>query len=208
MEILIVEDHLMSIDGYITRLKASFPTANCLQALTSQEAYRLITTSPKLDWAIIDQQLPAYEEKNLFSGIDIALLIKERHPACKIIIITAHEEAIELYKIYYEAKPDALLIKSEFSNFNFLNLLAPNKTYQSPKVKKAIRSLIKSELLTDFINIEILGYLKESYKASELHEHIDLSQSAIDKRIKKMREYFDASDTVELIRKASQEKII
>jgi len=208
MEILIVEDHSMTIAGYISILSELFPSANFLKALNCLEAYMEITTSSKLDWAIIDYQLPAFQEKNLYSGIDIALLIKKKHPNCRIMIITAYEEVTTIYTIYTKASPDALLIKSDLVNFNFLHNLPYGQIYLSKKAQEAMKTLSQQHILFDSINCEILVYLKVGYRPNELENMISLSRSAIEKRIKKMREYFDASDTGELIRKASQEKII
>ena len=88
MNILIVDDHLMTIEGYINLLKKEIPVFTPFKSLNCEEAYRLITSVPALDVAIIDYQIPEFAEKGLNSGVDVALLLKQYHPKCKVIMIS------------------------------------------------------------------------------------------------------------------------
>src|SRR5690606_26061698 len=115
MNILIVDDHLMTIEGYIALLKKEIPVSASFKALSCEGAYHSINSASVLDMAIIDYQLPEFEEKELNNGIDIALLIKKYHPKCKVIMITAYQEATIVYDIHKKVQPDALIIKNDNS---------------------------------------------------------------------------------------------
>lgn len=71
MNVLIVDDHLMTIEGFIALLEKDIPEFTSFKALDCEEAYHLITSISSLDLAIIDYQLPVFEEKGIYSGIDI-----------------------------------------------------------------------------------------------------------------------------------------
>ena len=208
MNVLIVEDHLMTIKGYGTLLEETMPEVSFLNAFNCQEAYLHIKTTPKLDLAIIDYQLPAFEVKKLYSGIDVALKVKRHHPNCLICIITAYEEATTIYDIHSKAQPNALIVKSDFKDFKFIKYISSRKTYLSRKVQEAIKAIDSSQLFFEDKNREIVVYLKQGFRISDIASTVELSQSAVEKRITKMREYFGATDRNDLIKKATEENII
>src|SRR5690606_21815647 len=119
MNILIVDDHLMAIEGYIALLEKEIPAFSASKVLNCEEAYHSINSTSVFDLAIIDYQLPEFEEKGLYCGVDVALLLQEHHPKCKIIMITAYEEATIVYSIHRKVQPDALIIKSDISYTTF-----------------------------------------------------------------------------------------
>ena len=59
--------------------------------------------------------LPAYEEKNLFTGSDIAILIRKIFPLCKIIIISMHKEPLWVNQIYKSVNPEGFIAKSDIN---------------------------------------------------------------------------------------------
>lgn len=208
MEILIVEDHLMTIKGYIAMLNKEIPKFSTIKALDAKAAYHNIVSTSDLDLAIIDYQIPKYEKRELYTGIDIALLLKKHHPNCKICMITAFAEAVKIYDINSKVRPNALLVKQDVTDFSFIKTIFSGNTYKSKKAQKAITAISNHRKIFDDINREILTYLKNGYKISELEDILSLSESGIKKRIANMRNYFSATDRNELIKKAIKENII
>src|SRR5690606_25859344 len=160
MSVLIVDDHLMTIEGYITLLKKEIPVFTPLKALNCEEAYHIITSTSVLDLAIIDYQLPEFEEKGLSSGVDVALILKKYHPKCKIIMITAYQEATTVYGIHKKVQPDALIIKNDISYITLKECLEYKGRYLSTTAQKAVTFINNNEKLLNDINREILFYLK------------------------------------------------
>src|SRR5690606_24773396 len=110
MNILLVDDHIMTLEGYSSILNESNNTIH--KAQNCQDVYNVLTKDLVFDVAIIDHNLPAYSEKKLHSGVDCALLIKKANPNCKIILITVHTEFIVLYSMYNKVNPSALIVKA------------------------------------------------------------------------------------------------
>jgi two-component system nitrate/nitrite response regulator NarL len=200
MNILIVDDHLMTIEGYIALLKKEIPVFTPFKALNCEEAYHIINSASVLDWAIIDYQIPGFEEKDLNNGIDIALLIKRHHPKCKVIMITAYQEAVIVYDIHRKAQPNALIIKNNISYTTFKECFDSENRYLSTTAQKAIGIINSNEELFNEVNREILLYLKQGYKLDEIGDALSFSESTIQKRIAKLKELLNAKDISSLIK--------
>jgi two-component system nitrate/nitrite response regulator NarL len=208
MNILIVDDHLMTIEGYIALLKKEIPVFTPFKALNCEEAYHIINSASVLDWAIIDYQIPGFEEKDLNNGIDIALLIKRHHPKCKVIMITAYQEAVIVYDIHRKAQPNALIIKNNISYTTFKECFDSENRYLSTTAQKAIGIINSNEELFNEVNREILLYLKQGYKLDEIGDALSFSESTIQKRRAKLKERLNAKDISSLIKEATLQKII
>ena len=200
MNILLVDDHIMTLEGYSSILNESNNTIH--KAQNCQDVYNVLTKDLVFDVAIIDHNLPAYSEKKLHSGVDCALLIKKANPNCKIILITAHTEFIELYSMYKKVNPSALIVKENLTVEIFRSIVysSDRSTYFCDHVKQAIKFVTDKLPLLNETNTEILMYLSKGFKINELTDIIGLSKSAIQKRIAKMQLEFDVSDSSSLIK--------
>lgn len=200
MKILLVDDHIMTLEGYTAILKTDI---NCFyKAQTCENVYDIFREEVVFDVAVIDHNLPPFPEQGLFSGVDCALLIKKKNPNCKIILITAHIEFIELYAMYKKVKPSALIVKEDLTVDSLRSIVhsTENGIYLSDRAKQAIEFVRDKLSLLNETNVEILMYLSKGFKINELTDIIGLSKSAIQKRIAKMQLEFDVSDTSSLIK--------
>ena len=89
--ILIVDDHPFIIQGYknaITRYNPNAYEFVIAEAKDCQSAFDLITNTDTavFDIAFLDISMPSYEEKELYSGEDLAKLILQYMPDCKIVM--------------------------------------------------------------------------------------------------------------------------
>jgi len=218
MNILVVDDHPLTVEGYINALvgrpievyQPVFTKAhNC------EEAYKTLkkTSSAKqlFDIAIIDKGLPSYPEKSILSGSDLAILTREMMPNCKIIMITAHTEVIIVYDMVKKVRPEGLLIKNDITpeilQDAVIEIMKGN-LYQSIIVKICINEIWKKDLMIEDQNRQILLYLSKGFKIKELEEIICLTTSAIQKRIIRMKKVFDVKDNSNLVKEAIKQGFI
>lgn len=212
MNILVVDDHPMTVEGYINALsKDDFLLFQPIfkRANNCEEAYNCIlkenSEKNPFDLVLIDQGLPGYESKAIKSGSDIALFIKKNMPNCKVIMITAHTEVIIVYDIAKRIRPEGLIIKNDITPNN-LSILVKDVLhgihYQSATVKKCINEIWKKELMIEDYNRQILFYLSKGFKIKELEPIICLTTSAIQKRIIRMKKAFDVTDDTGLVKEA------
>lgn len=218
MNIFIVDDHPMTVEGYVNALlEAPFGLSKPVftKAKNCEEAYTILlrTSSSKqvFDIAIIDKGLPGYEVKSILSGSDIAILIREKMPNCKIIMITAHTEVIIVYDIAKKIRPEGLIIKNDITPEKLqqavMEIIAGNQ-YRSPMVKSCINEIWKKELMIEDHNRQILLYLSKGFKIKELEEIIHLTTSAIQKRIIRMKKAFEVTDDTGLVKEAIKQGFI
>lgn len=218
MNILLVDDHPMTVEGFMnalllvnfTKNKAVFTKAyNCKQGYLA--IIKTSKTSPPFDLAIIDQDLPSYSEQSMASGSDLALLIRKNMPDCKIIMITAHTEVIIIYDMVKNVRPDGLINKNDISPRNLQHIVTEvmqGIQYHSPIIKDCINEIQKKELLFDDFNRQILSYLSKGFKVKELEDVVHLSTSTIQKRVILMKNAFDVTDDSGLVKEAMKQGFI
>lgn len=218
MNILIIDDHPMTVEGFMNvLLRINFNKNKIVftKAHNCKDGYDAIIKTANFfksfDLAIIDQGLPNYPEQSIKSGSDLALLIKKHMPLCKIVIITAHTEAIIIYEIVKNIRPDGLINKNDINPDNLqliINEIVEGKQYQSVLVKKCINEIWKKELMVEDFNRQILLYLSRGFKIKELKDVVYLSASAIQKRVIRMKNAFEVTDDTSLVKEAIKQGFI
>ena len=209
LNILMIDDHPSMIEGYKSILSFNdldfeiqvTPAYNC------ENAYYLITdiqTKPAYDVVFIDLSLPAFPEQKIYSGHDLAALVRLYMPSSKIIILTSHIEAFVLYKIHREIEPEGFLVKSDFTAEELLtafNQIVAGNKYRSRTVQQNINDLMANDFLLDEHYQQIITLLAQGIKTKNMPEYINITVSAIDKRKAHIKEFFN-------IEKGSDEDII
>jgi DNA-binding NarL/FixJ family response regulator len=189
--ILIVDDHPINVDVYQTLLaniesnkKAEYLIAfNCKQAYNTMNNYRL--EEKTIDFAFIDISLPAYEEKKILSGSDIALLIRKIFPNCKIVVISMHNEPLWVNQIYKGINPEGFIAKSDLSYKCFPEIfqsIEKNEVYFSKSIKVSQKIMIQKNINWDDFDSKILQFIAQGIKTINLPDFIPLSLSTIEKR--------------------------
>lgn len=204
--ILIVDDHPINVDGYQSLLSniESNKNAEYLLAFDCKQAYNTINNyrleKKTIDFAFIDINLPAYEEKKMFSGSDIALLIRKVLPYCKIVIISMHKEPNWVNQIFKSLNPEGFIAKSDINYKCFPEIfksIESNEIYLSQSIVFAQKILIQKNINWDNYDSKILQLIADGIKTINLPKFIPLSLSAIEKRksnIKKQLVLEDATD--------------
>lgn len=97
LNILIIEDHPMAIEGYQRTFEVissddrnlKFNIASALCCETANFKINEYTISNSLDLVLLDLRLPASKDGKIISGEDVGYKIRDVFPSCKIIIITS-----------------------------------------------------------------------------------------------------------------------
>ncbi|WP_417358645.1 response regulator [Flavobacterium sp.] len=212
LRILIVDDHPMTVNGYINVLRnENIEDHNLIftKALDCQQAYELITTQ-HFDIAYLDLSLPPYEEKNITSGLDLGVLIRKTIPDCVVIILTMHSEATLVDRLIKEINPDGILCKSDIDIDEFVNafkVIFKGEKYMSSKIVKSLRDKDFDKYNLDNYDRQILMRLSEGILTKNIPNYVPLSLSAIEKRKANLKSMFlegksgDDHDLIEAIKK-------
>jgi DNA-binding NarL/FixJ family response regulator len=218
MNIFLVDDHPMTVEGYsnaLLEIPFGLNNPSFTKAYDCEEAYatlfRKLSLNELFDIAIIDKGLPGYDSKGILSGSDLAILIKEKMPDCKIIMITAHTEVIIVYDIVKKVRPEGLIIKNDITPEKLqqaVTAIIAGDQYYSAIVKKCVSEIWKKELMIEDYNRQILLYLSKGFKIKELESIIHLTTSTIQKRIIRMKKAFDVTDDTGLVKEAIKQGFI
>lgn len=194
--ILIVDDHPFIIEGYknaITRYNPKEYEFLISQAYDCRSAYDLLedAETPTFDIAFLDISMPAYEERDIFSGEDLAKLIIKKMPNCKIILLTMYTELLKIKTIIRTINPNGLIIKNDLTFdellFAFDKVMKSDK-YYSQSVVKMVNQSPHNSIEIDQFDKQILFHLSKGTEHHSMPQYIPISLNAIEKRKVNLKE--------------------
>jgi DNA-binding NarL/FixJ family response regulator len=216
--ILIVDDHPFIIQGYknaITRYNPKEYEFFIEQANDCRSAYDIITNPDTaiFDIAFLDISMPSYEEKGIFSGEDLAKLLNEFMPSCKIILLTMYTELLKIQNIIDTINPSGLVIKNDLTFDELLfgfDKVINNETYYSQSIQKMIDQAQHETIEIDLFDKQILFHISKGTKTKDIQQYVPISLEAIEKRklnLKKLLDIIDETD-IELVRQAKNRGLL
>ncbi|MDI1306260.1 MAG: response regulator [bacterium] len=216
--ILIVDDHPFIIEGYknaITRYNTKDFEFLISQAKDCESAYNIITNPDTIvfDIAFLDISMPPYEEKGIYNGEDLAKLISEYMPSCKIILLTMYTELLKIKTIIKTINPSGLVIKNDLTFDELLfafDKVIKGKTYYSESVVKMLNLSEEDTIEIDQFDKQILFHLSKGTKLNDIPQYIPISLGAIERRklnLKELLKVEEGSD-IELVREAKNRGLL
>ena len=212
VNILMIDDHLTQIEGYkaVLQYNKAGRSINTISRQNCKDAYLFITdpvNAEAADVVFLDLSLPPYEEEKIYSGEDLALLAKKYMPKAKIVILTSHTEAFKLYSLLKNVQPTGILVKSDFSSEELIHAfdtIMDGEFYYTETVEKSRKELLSREAYLDSYNRKIIELLAQGVKTKSLPQHLNLSQSAIEKRKVQIKNYLciDRGTDEDIVREA------
>jgi DNA-binding NarL/FixJ family response regulator len=212
--ILIVDDHPFIIEGYknaITRYNPEQYEFLILQAHDCKSGYDLIQDekTPEFDVAFLDISMPAYEEKDIFSGEDLAKLILHKMPRCKVILLTMYTELLKIKTIIRTIKPNGLVIKNDLTFDELLyafDKVMKNDKYYSQSVQKILDQSPHNSIEIDEFDKQILFHLSKGTSVEDMPHYIPISLNAIQKRKVSLKELLKVKGSDEELVKEARSK--
>lgn len=213
IRILIVDDHPAIIEGYKSIFLGSALHFEFANAYNCEDAYNIVCGQSKYDVVLLDVALPAYVPQKLFSGEEVALMIKRETPTTKIIMLTSHADSFTLYNLIKRIGPEGLLVKSDFNPQELLEAFArvrEGQTYYSATATRSLKVIQEKEVYLDTCNRRIIALIAKGIKTKNLPMYLSLSVSAIDKRKAQIKEIFniEKGNDEDIIREARQNGFI
>lgn len=218
VNILIVDDHPFIIEAYKNAIKG-YNSADyeftITQANDCRSGYDNITSpqNGEFNIAFFDISMPPYEEKNIHSGEDLAMLIKKQMPDCKIILLTMHTELLKISNIVKNINPNGLIIKNDLTFDELLTAfdkILHEENYYSQTVVKLISQIQYDSIDVDQFDKQILYHLSKGTKTKDIPSYVPLSLSAIEKRKLNLKETFNikGGSDIDLIREAKSKGLL
>ncbi|WP_264566311.1 response regulator [Flavobacterium sp. N3904] len=219
--ILIVDDHPFIIDGYknaITRYNPNLYEYSFTQGKDCETGYNIITnpeTAP-FDVAFLDISMPVYERKGINSGEDLAKLIMQLMPNCKIILLTMYTELLKIKNIIDTINPAGLVIKNDLTFdellFGFDKILKDEIYYSHSVIKMANQNENGDDIDdgVDQFDKLILFHISKGTRTKDIPQYIPISLTAIERRKAHLKELFQIQEgnDIDLIKEAKNKGII
>ena len=149
--LLLVDDHPITIDGYVNILSNHDAAIDFTTANSCQEAYLKITeryvSQKTFDAAFLDISLPPYPTKQINTGLDLAKLIRSYFPLCKIILLTMHSESVIVNNAIQEISPEGFVLKNDIDSNSFkeaYQVIMNGETFYTATIQK-----VRNEFLTE-----------------------------------------------------------
>lgn len=194
--VLIVDDHPFIIEGYKNAITRYIPEKYKFyieEAKNCKSAYEIITNPETqiFDFAFLDISMPSYEEKGIYSGEDLAILLYEYMPSCRIILLTMYTESLKINNIIDAINPHGLVIKIDLDFKELLygfDKVVNDEIYYSESIKKMINLAKMGTIEIDVIDKQILFHLSKGTEAEELTQYIPISAESIQEKKQKLKE--------------------
>jgi DNA-binding NarL/FixJ family response regulator len=217
INILIVDDHPFIIEAYknaIKRYSEQEYEFTITQAGDCKSGYDAIDQNHELyDIVFFDISMPEYADKGIYSGEDLAILIKKEMPDCKIILLTMHAELLKINNIVEKINPNGLIIKNDLTFDELLKAfdkIIKNENYYSQTVLKLVGQTQFNNIELDVFDKQILFHLSKGIHTDNIPLYVPLTLSAVEKRKLNMKEVLDVlgESDLELVNEAKSKGVI
>lgn len=193
LKILLVDDHIMITSMYKIALSDLKISTEITTINTLENAYNFLFTQNKtVDIVLLDLSMPAYSEKNINNGEDLAKLIRVNYPEIKIIIATGYCEPIRLNGIIKDICPEGILEKCDIDNNLFLQAfikIIDGQIYRTKTVEKSITPNFANNIYLDATNRQIVKLISQGIKTIDIPQHLSITLSGVNKRKLKIKEF-------------------
>jgi len=219
VRVLMVDDHPFIIEAYKNAIKGyntkglyEFTVTQAKDCKTGYEAI-INEDNAQFDIAFFDLSMPTYEEKEISSGEDLALLIKERMPACKIILLTMHSEMLKINTIIKNINPNGLVIKNDLTFDELLlafDKILKDENYYSQTVVKLVSQIPFDSNEVDVFDKQLLFHLSKGVPTADLAQYVPLAAAVIEKRLTNLKAVLEIPQAThaELVQEAKNKGVI
>ena len=219
VRVLMVDDHPFIIEAYKNAIKGyntkGLYEFDITQAKDCKTGYEAIVNEDnvRFDIAFFDLSMPTYEEKGIHSGEDLALLVKERLPACKIILLTMHSEMLKINTIIKNINPNGLVIKNDLTFDELLlafDKILKDENYYSQTVVKLVSQIPFDSNEVDVFDKQLLFHLSKGVPSADLAQYVPLAAAVIEKRLTNLKAVLEIPQAThaELVQEAKNKGVI
>lgn len=206
INILIVDDHQLVIDGLKSMLANEKSYIIKGEALNGQQALEMIVSKPN-DYQLIvtDITMP------LMSGIELCKIVKEQFPHIKVLILSMHN-SITIVKDALNAEADGYMLKNTGQDefIKAIERILGDGTYFSQDILPIILNLFQKEKKETLKNSltqrekEVLELIVQEYTSKEIAEMLFISKQTVDTHRINIMQKTDCKTLVGLIKYAIQ----
>jgi len=205
IKLFLVDDHHIVLDGLRSMFDQDTRFTILGYASSAEEALKKLETQTP-DILITDYRLPGV------SGLELSILVKEKYPSAKRVILSMHDENLLVKQILKEGV-DGYLLKSiqQTELKNALQQISKGVPYVSPEITRLILSDMvherPEELLTERER-EILNLIAKEHSNKQIAEKLFISERTVETHRKNIFRKTNTTSLVGLIKYAFANNLI
>ncbi len=205
IKLFLVDDHHIVLDGLRSMFDQDTRFTILGYASSAEEALKKLETQTP-DILITDYRLPGV------SGLELSILVKEKYPSAKRVILSMHDEGMLVKQILKEGV-DGYLLKSiqQTELKNALQQISKGVPYVSPEITRLILSDMlherPEELLTERER-EILNLIAKEHSNKQIAEKLFISERTVETHRKNIFRKTNTTSLVGLIKYAFANNLI
>jgi DNA-binding NarL/FixJ family response regulator len=198
VEVLIVEDHPLVVEGLQNLLQDRKIASKAIAAYSVQECMRVLKSySPTL--ILLDYQLPDG------NGIDLCKAILQQLPTAKILAISSFkEQSLVRRMIDNGAMGYVLKNASEDEVIEAINSILAGNKYLCEETQQILNDKGDNNMIITRREMEVLRYISDGFTNPEIADKLFISTSTVDSHRKNLILKLNAKNTASLIKIAIQ----
>ncbi|OYU83644.1 MAG: response regulator [Flavobacterium sp. BFFFF2] len=215
LSFLLVDDHPFILEAYKNGIVSFCENSPVFyEAFDCRSGYELIQeVGNKIDIAFLDISMPHFFEKNIKSGLDLALLIREKFPRVKIVILSMHSENMHIEEIMDQIAPEGMIIKNDLNFPDLIYMLeriVADDTFLSETIVKMIQDERYRYMGINKMDKIILKLLSQGETVKNIASDLKLNTTILQKRLHSLAYIMEVPEQSDLalLAKYAQEKHI
>lgn len=198
MNILIVDDHAIVVEGVKSLVGKGVSGANTLTATLASKAAGLLE-SGGVDILITDLDLRGE------SGLSLIARAREACPQAKAIVYTMHEEPWTIREIA-DADPDAVVMKGDAPQelLAAIEALAGGRGYYSPTFVRHLAALGQHPDRLSQRERDVLALIAQGLSTADAALRLGVSPSTVDFHRRRIMQKLGAANAAEMVGKATR----
>lgn len=205
IKLLIVDDHRIVLDG----LKSLFDQDNQFEiigaASSAEEALRFFQSRIP-DILLTDFRLPG------LNGLELAMLVKQKFPSVKRVILSMHDEALLVKQILKEGIDGYLLKSIQQSELKLaLHRIMDGYPYVSPEITRMVLADMNNQQPDQLLSErerQILNLIARECSNKQIAEQLFISERTVETHRKNIFRKTNTSSLVGLIKYAFANRLI
>ncbi|MDD2246649.1 MULTISPECIES: response regulator [Proteiniphilum] len=202
IQVLIVDDHKILVEGLKKLIDESEFATVCSTAYTGKECLQQLTLK-KADVVLLDINLPD------ISGIDLCKEIHQRYPDLKIVALTSYGE-YAMVRRTLENGAMGYVIKNAMPEEILLGIrtVMDGERFLSEEIDMLMRKRSRNPVWLTPREKELLQFIVEGYTNPEIADKMCLGNQTINSYRKNLLLKLGAKNTAVLVRMALEEKLV
>lgn len=156
-----------------------------------------------------------FHTRAIKSGEDLLISLIRENIDIKTIVFSQEDRIETVRRFFNELQIDAFIVKGRYDSEEIkkaMEAVQNGKKYASERINQALKS--KSTFEVTGYDIQLLQLLQEGWNQREIGERLKekgikpASHSAVEKRVNKLKTYFMARNSVQLVAKAKDVGLI